>query len=102
VAEVDSVGPVRANGVWAGAVDVNSISYGQFPNAPVLGNFTANANGVFTGTITGLDVTSCALFGVGTGCLNDAFVYYVIDTTKVLAIETDGNQLTLGLFTLQQ
>ena len=102
VAEVDSVGPVRANGVWAGAVDVNSISYGQFPNAPVLGNFTANVNGVFTGTITGLDVTSCTLFGVGTGCFNDAFVYYVIDTTKVIAIETDGNQLTLGLFTLQQ
>jgi hypothetical protein len=100
-AEVDSVGPVRANGVWAGAVDVN-ITSGQFPNAPVLGTFTANANGVFQGTVTGLDVNTCTLFGTGTGCTNDAFVYYLIDTTKVIAIETDTNQMTLGLFTLQQ
>ena len=44
--------------------------------------------------MTGLDAT--------TSTNQDAFTYYVIDTTKVVAIETDPNQLTLGYFELQQ
>ena len=60
----------------------------------VSGAFTADASGVFTGTITGLDIDTPANV--------DAFTYYVIDPTKVVAIETDGNQLTIVKFALQQ
>jgi hypothetical protein len=55
---------------------------------------TEATSGVFTGTITGLEIDTPAN--------NDAFTYYMIDTTKVLAIETDPNQLTLVRFVLQQ
>jgi hypothetical protein len=60
----------------------------------VSGTFTAAASGIFTGTLTGLDVTT-----VTNG---DAFAYYLVDPTRVIGIETDPNQLTLGFFLLQQ
>ena len=66
----------------------------QTPGVSVSGAFSANASGVFTGTITGFDIDNPTN--------NDAFTYYMIDTTKVLAIETDPNQLTLVRFVLQQ
>ena len=103
--EFDSVGPVKADGVetLTGFVDLNWFSGSEFtgitvatvptPNLTVSGAFTAAANGVFTGTVTGLDVATSAN--------TDAFTYFVIDTTKVLAIETDPYQLTLGYFELQ-
>jgi hypothetical protein len=98
--ELDGVGPVTADGVgsFAGAADLNWVfgTSAGFPksDATVSGTFTADPSGVFTGTITGLDVT--------TSSNQDAFTYYVIDTTKVLAIETDSHQLTLVYFHLQQ
>ena len=99
--EFNAVGPVTADGVGtlAGAVDLNWITGAPpagvlEPDLSVAGTFTAAANGIFTGTITGLDVT--------TPSSQDAFTYYMVDTTKVLAIETDPNQLTLGYFLMQQ
>jgi hypothetical protein len=95
--ELDAVGPVTADGVGTivGTVDLNWI-LNTIPTPPlnVNGNFASSANGIFTGTITGLDVT--------TSSNQDAFTYYMADPTKVFAIETDPNQLTLGFFRLEQ
>jgi hypothetical protein len=109
-AEYDAVGPVVADGnsTLAGTTDLNwlgntagNITPAQ--DAAVSGTFTPSPNGAFTGTITGLDVSDCTAFNSGgSGCTQDAFSYYLIDTTKVFFIETDTNQLTLGFFTLQQ
>jgi hypothetical protein len=60
----------------------------------VSGTFAANANGIFTGSITGIDSTSAATA--------DSFTYYLVDGTQAVAIETDTNQLTLGYVVLQQ
>ena len=74
-------------------------TYGSAPPTQTVGiaasgAFNANANGVFTGTLTGLDVSN----GQNTG----SFTYYVVDTTRVIAIETDPNQLTLIDFSLHR
>jgi hypothetical protein len=106
--EFDAVGPVvatGAGGTFAGTVDLNWLNFSTAPftvaDAPVSGTFTSNADGIFTGTVTGVDVTTCALFG-GAGCTADVFNYYLIDTTgDSIAIETDINQLTLGVFAPQ-
>jgi hypothetical protein len=107
--ELDAVGPITADGAGTltGSVDLNwilSVSPGPtFTDSPVSGVFTTTSAGAFTGTITGLDVTTCPLYNAtGSGCTADVFTYYVIDTTKIFAIETDQKQLTLGLFTLEQ
>jgi hypothetical protein len=103
--EFDAVGPIAADGVGTltGFVDLNwfgGITFGwspaytvPTPDLPVTGAFSAASSGVFTGTITGLDVA--------TSTNQDAFTYYLIDTTRVLAIETDPNQMTLGYFEQQ-
>jgi len=105
VLEFDGVGPVTSDGVGTvtGFADYNWLfSEGPYPDSPVAGSFTAASSGVFTGTVTGLDADNCTVFGVGAGCSNDAFSYYLIDATgDNIAIETDPNQLTLGTFTQQ-
>jgi hypothetical protein len=109
ISELDAVGPITANGAASltGSVDLNwllgSNPNSTFSDSPVSGSFTSSSSGVFTGNINGLDVTSCTVYNAsGAGCSNDVFVYYVIDNTKAIAIETDQNQLTLGEFTLEQ
>jgi hypothetical protein len=77
VNELDAIGPVTADGVGS-----------------LTGAFAANTNGAFSGTTTGLDVT--------TSTNQDAFSYYVVDSTKIFFIETDSNQLTFGFFALEQ
>jgi hypothetical protein len=106
--EFDAAGPVTATGTGgtiAGAVDLNWLSSigPTYSGAPVSGIFTSNADGIFTGTFTGVDVTNCEVFNsVGTGCTNDVFNYYLIDAAgDNIAIETDFNQLTLGFFAQQ-
>ena len=70
---------------------------------PLSGTFARNADGIFTGTFTGVDVTNCKLFTpTGPGCSADVFNYYLIDAAGGnIAIETDTNQLTLGFFAQQ-
>jgi hypothetical protein len=98
VFEFDSVGPITADGVGTlspGFVDLNWLSGSggtvSIPtaNLPVSGTFTAAASGVFSpGTITGLDVVTPANA--------DAFTYYLVDSTRAIAIEVDVNQWALG------
>jgi hypothetical protein len=98
--DLNSVGPVLADGVGivTGTVDQNFLSTSsattQRAGVTVSCAFTPNASGVFTGTITGLDVDTPAN--------NDAFTIYMIDTTRAVAIETDAKQLTIVHFELQQ
>ena len=94
--ETDSVGFFTADGVSAfnpGAVDQNILSGAQTGDVTFTGTFVADPSGVFTGTITGLDITTPAN--------QDSFSYYLIDATGGVAIETDANQLTLGFFNLE-
>jgi hypothetical protein len=103
--EFDAVGPVTADGSSAitGTVDLNWLFTSTFPDVAVTGTFTANANGIFSDGLTGLDLTTCATFG-GEGCTSpDAFNYYLTGDTAgdAFAIETDLNQLTLGYLTQQ-
>jgi hypothetical protein len=103
--ELDAVGPITGAGTagtFSGTADLNwlfsSFPGPTFPKSPVSGTFTSTANGVFTGTITGLDVTTCTVYTTsGPGCTADVFTFYLIDSAgDSIAIETDPNQLTLG------
>lgn len=58
------------------------------------GSFTPAANGVFAGTVTGLDPASRNA--------QDSVTLYLVDGTRAIAIETDNSQLTLGYLELQQ
>jgi len=107
--EFDGVGPVSATGTAetiAGTVDLNWLfTATTYPATAVTGAFVTTGasapNGIFTGTITGVDVDSCIQVGIPS-CSVDQFSYYLIDATgDNIAIETDENQLTLGFF-LQQ
>jgi hypothetical protein len=98
--ELDSVGSfvVNGNGIFGGNADLNWIlnSDPLIQNQAVSGTFTPDAtgsSGVFTGTITGLGGVSTTSPSV--------FTYYLVDDTRVVAIETDATQLTLGFFELQ-
>jgi hypothetical protein len=102
--EFDAVGPINADGTSAitGTVDLNWLfSAGPtYPDQAVTGTFTANANGVFSDGLTGVDVTSCI---IGGACSSDIFNYYLTGDTAgdTFAIETDLNQLTLGYMAQQ-
>jgi hypothetical protein len=97
--ELDAAGSITASGssgTFSGTVDLNWLNSSSptRPGLAVSGDLTAAANGIFTGTITGLDVT--------TPTNNDIFNFYLIDPAgEAIAIETDSNQLTL-LFINQQ
>jgi hypothetical protein len=104
--EFDAVGAVTANGSGAisgsGSVDLNWIS-NTGPTAGLSissGSYTAGSNGVFTGALTGLDVMGSST--------SDAFSYYLVDnagsngsSSRVIAIETDTNQLSLDFLEQQ-
>jgi hypothetical protein len=96
--QLDAVGPVTTGtGTFSGFADLNWLG-ATTPNLTVSGAFTSPSNGVSTGTgntVTGLDV----LLGTSQA---DAFDYYVVDSTKVIAIEIDSNQNTLATFDMQQ
>lgn len=93
--ELDAVGAVTSAGSSLnGTVDLNALTFGPQPPITLTDSFSLfSASGIYTGTITGLDLVPTN---------QDAFAYYLVDTTKVVAIETDPNQLTLGYFELQQ
>jgi hypothetical protein len=106
----NAAGPVAANGsagTFSGRVDISwDFDNGALERAPrfvedepLPGTFTSTTSGILAGTITGLDLTTCNVFSLnGTICTADAFNYYMIDAASAIAIETDSNQLTLGLF----
>jgi hypothetical protein len=109
-----AVGPVTADGVGtiSGFVDLNWLNFTSAPedvaDAPVSGTFvttgSAAANGIFSsGSVTGIDLTNCTLFTQGApGCTADVFDYYLYDAAgDSFAIETDTNQLTLGVLSQQ-
>ncbi|MGA9672228.1 MAG: hypothetical protein WBQ94_23650 [Terracidiphilus sp.] len=60
----------------------------------ISGSFTPGSNGVFTGTLVGLDVASRST--------TNNFTMYLVDNTRAVAIETDNSQLMLGYLQLQQ
>jgi hypothetical protein len=109
-----AVGQVTADGAGTitGFVDLDWLNFNTAPedvtNAPVSGTFvttgTAAANGIFSsGSVTGVDLTNCVLFTpTGPGCTADLFDYYLYDAAgDSFAIETDTNQLTLGVLNQQ-
>lgn len=96
--ELDANGAVTiGSGTFSGFADLNYLSTGtaatQSSTLGVSGAFIAPSSGFSTGTgntITGLDVT--------TSTNGDAFDYYFVDSTKVIAVEVDANQTTLATF----
>jgi len=90
-ARQDGTGPITADGVGnlAGFVDLN----GPGSDLPLGGNFTSGSNGVFTGTLAGLDISSTPAM--------HHFAYYLVDASRAVLIETDNAQLTLGFVELQ-
>lgn len=90
-AAAEAVGPltVAANGgadSVAGYVDTGA----TFPDVAVSGSFTAAANGVFTGALSGLGAA-------GSSTSTNLFTLYLIDSTQGVAIETDNaSGLTLA------
>ena len=60
----------------------------------ITGSLTASPNGVFTGTLTGLNAASRTTA--------NNFTFYLVDNTRAVAIETDNAQLTLGYIELLQ
>jgi hypothetical protein len=90
-----ALGPVTAvagdgTGTLTGFVDFG----GGTADIPVSGSFAVGSNGVFVGTFTGLDTAS--------DTVADNFTFYLVDDTRVVVIETDNTQLTLGYLELQQ
>jgi hypothetical protein len=59
----------------------------------VSGSFSAASNGIFTGTVSGLNPASYTT-------AND-YALYLVDSSEAILIETDNAQLTLGYLELQ-
>jgi hypothetical protein len=92
--EFDAIGTLAASeSTVTGTVDENVLDGAPTTGIALTDGFTANASGIFTGTVTGLDLAN------GT---QDSFAYYLFDSSgDSIAIETDANQLTLGYIQLQ-
>src|SRR5216684_1806143 len=90
-ARQNGTGPIRADGAGklAGFVDLN----GPGSDLPLGGNFSSSSNGVFTGTLAGLDTSSTPAV--------HHFAYYLVDASRAVLIETDNAQLTIGFIELQ-
>lgn len=102
LSESDATGVASADGIGslAGTADVNSIFFDDFgdvnfspaPQQMLTGTFAASANGRFTGTL--------GANGIFPGpTINVAF--YMVDSTRLLFVETDSAAVTLGLLELQ-
>ena len=95
--EYDAVGPISADGVGTlsstTGIDLNWLGAPLAPGVAVSGTFTAAGSGVFPGTLQGLDISGGTI---------ESYTYYLVDTTRVVAIEVDGTQWGLGTLELQQ
>jgi hypothetical protein len=65
---------------------------GESPDFAISGSFTSVADGVFTGSLSGLDSLSVSSANI--------FALYLVNGTQGVAIETDSAQLTLGRIAL--
>jgi hypothetical protein len=85
--EDDGSGEIVSDGVSniSGTVDVN-YDFAPLADQSLTGNYTANSNGRFTGTLT-----AGSIFNV------DAVAFYIINSTLGLFVETDA-QPALGIF----
>jgi hypothetical protein len=97
--EYDGVGIFTVDGIGSvnGYLDMNGVSSSALtptPNVAVKGTFaTTSTNGVFTGALTGISSHNNP---------TNQFTYYLVSPAKIVAIENDEIQMTLGLFELQQ
>jgi hypothetical protein len=97
--ECDGAGIVVADGVgtFSGYLDLNGVLSTPLtptPDVAVSATFaTTSTNGVFTGNISGIASHPVP---------SNKFTYYLVSPAKSVAIENDINQLTLGVFELQQ
>jgi hypothetical protein len=87
--EVDAIAQFTAdgNGNMKGAFDFNNEG-ALNPNLSLAGTYSISANGRGTGTLT----SSAGSFSV---------IYYVVSSSRVLFIEADGLQPSVGLFAQQ-
>lgn len=87
-----TLGPITAAaGTLTGFVDfgVGAADVG------VSGNYiAAGSNGIFTGTMSGLETSAIKTAS--------NFAFYVVDNTRIVVIETDNAQLTLGWLEFEQ
>jgi hypothetical protein len=90
-ARQNGTGPITADGAGnlGGFVDLN----GPGSDLPLSSNFASSSNGVFTGTLVGLDTSSMPAV--------HHFAFYLVDASRAVLIETDNAQLTLGFLDLQ-
>jgi hypothetical protein len=121
--QFDAVGTVTADGVGTttGIVDLNWLNstagtttsgstvvtgLPTYVDVPVTGTFTPSAasSSIFNATVTGVDVSTCPVYGVGTtACSADTFNYYLFDLVgDGFVIETDQLQLTGGRIASEQ
>jgi hypothetical protein len=90
-----AVGPIMALAGTATDTLTGFVDFGNgSPDFPVSGTMTAATNGVFTGTLFGLNAASYTT--------PDNFTLYLVDSSTSVLIETDNTQLTLGYLELQQ
>jgi hypothetical protein len=87
----NGTGPITADGAsnLVEFVDLNGVG----SNLSLSGDFTSSSNGVFTGTLAGLDTSSTPAV--------HHFAYYLVDASRGVLIETDNAQLTIGFLELQ-
>jgi hypothetical protein len=103
--ELDAVGPVAAaGGNFSGVADLNWLIIGPVGDNTVSGTFASfSGSGISSGTVTGVDVTTCTQFtSSGAGCTPDEFTYYIANPSTTVGIESDANQLTLIRLELQE
>lgn len=90
-----AVGPVTAVAGTGSDTLTGFVDFGSgTSDVLVSGNVTAAANGIFTGSVAGLNAASYTT--------PDNFTFYLVDSTRIVVIETDVTQLTLGSLELQQ
>lgn len=90
-----ALGPLTVVAGNSGNAFTGFVDFGEgITNVAVSGSLTSGANGIFTGTLTGL---STAFNGTPGN-----FTAYLVDPARAVMIETDSSQLTLGYLELQQ
>jgi hypothetical protein len=87
------VGPVLANGEFSGFADFSNTAITQ-NNLPIAGGLGQTFGAVFSGENTG--------FNLSAPNAPQNVVYYQVDGTRILFIEMDSAQLTLGYLLFQQ